>query len=160
MNIRPIQPQDNQILLEMIQQVFVEFDAPREGTVFSDPTTKNLYQLFQVKNAFCYVVEVEGIVQGCCGIYPTEGLPTECTELVKFYLPNSARGKGFGKVLMQKCEETALELGYSQIYIESLPDFDKAVSIYEKNGYERLQKPLGNSGHFGCNIWMVKNLKN
>lgn len=160
MKIRPIQPKDNLLLFEMIQQVFVEFDAPRAGTVFSDPTTKNLFELFNEEKAHCFVVEENGIVQGCCGIFPTKGLPQGCTELVKFYLPNSARGKGYGKRLMQECEEKAIQLGYSQIYIESLPDFDKAVSIYKKNGYKQLDHPLGESGHFGCDIWMVKNLKN
>ncbi len=160
MIVRPIEPQDNQLLYEMIKQVFEEFDAPRAGTVFSDPTTKNLFKLFQKKKAHCFVIEENGIVQGCCGIYPTKGLPADCTELVKFYLPQSARGKGFGRALMEKCEETASEIGYNQIYIESLPDFGKAVSIYKKNGYHQLDQPLGESGHFGCNIWMVKNLKN
>jgi putative acetyltransferase len=144
----------------MIKEVFVEFDAPKEGTVFSDPTTNSLFELFQEDKAICFVVEENGVVQGCCGIFPTKGLPKRCTELVKFYLPNAARGKGYGKILMQKCEESAIEMGYTQIYIESLPHFDKAVSIYKKNGYSQLDKPLGDSGHFGCNIWMVKNIKN
>lgn len=160
MLIRPIQQSDNEQLFKMIQAVFIEFDAPKEGTVYSDPTTLNLFELFKKDNALCYVVEENGEVQGCCGIYPTSGLPAECTELVKFYLPKSARGKGYGKALMQKCEDAASNLGYTHMYIESLPDFDKAVGIYLENGYVQLDKPLGDSGHFGCNIWMLKSLKN
>lgn len=159
MLLRLIQESDNEVLFKMIQGVFIEFDAPKEGTVYSDPTSKNLYELFQVKDALCYVVEENGAVQGCCGIYPTQGLPYGCTELVKFYLPKTARGKGYGKALMEKCEESAIELGFTQVYIESLPHFDKAVNIYKNNGYAQLEKPLGNSGHFGCDIWMLKNLR-
>ena len=49
--------------------------------------------------------------------------------------------------------------GYTEMYIESLPDFTKAVRIYEKQGFQRLKQPLGNSGHTTCNIWMLKQLK-
>ncbi len=37
--IRKILPEDNSSLAKMIREVFEEFDAPREGTVYSDPTT-------------------------------------------------------------------------------------------------------------------------
>jgi len=52
----------------------------------------------------------------------------------------------------------ARELGYTQLYLESLPELGKAISLYEKTGFRRINKALGNSGHFGCDIWMVKDL--
>jgi putative acetyltransferase len=157
--IRPIQKKDNAPLAKMIRQVFVEFDAPTQGTVYSDPTTDDLFALFQVERAIFYVAEAEdGNIIGCCGIYPTSGLPDGCVELVKFYLPANARGKGIGRALMEKSEQYAKDIGCKQIYIESLPDFNKAVSIYEKQGYLRLNQPLGDSGHFGCDIWMLKTI--
>ena len=158
MIMRKVEPRDNAALAKMIRDVFVEHDAPREGTVFSDPTTDSLYELFQVPGAVLWVAEMDGIAAGCCGIYPTEGLEKNCAELVKFYLSGETRGKGVGRALMQKCVASAREMGYTQLYIESLPHFDKAVSIYEKQGFIMLDKPLGNSGHHGCNIWMLKDL--
>lgn len=159
--IRPVEIRDNKALYEMIRNVFEEYNAPKEGTVYSDATTKNLFELFTSKSpkAFLWVAEKDGIALGCCGIYPTENLPDGCTELVKFYIDKSIRGTGIGKELMLKSEQTAKALGYTSIYIESLPAFNQAVSIYQKNGYELLENPLGNSGHFGCDIWMLKNLK-
>jgi putative acetyltransferase len=53
------------------------------------------------------------------------GLPKNCTELVKFYITAKSRGKGIGKLLMEKSIESAKEMGYSAIYLESLPDFSK-----------------------------------
>jgi putative acetyltransferase len=52
----------------------------------------------------------------------------------------------------------AKEAGYEQVYLETLPELSNAVSMYEKLGYNRLPKSLGNSGHDGCSIWMLKNL--
>jgi len=51
-----------------------------------------LYQLLKNENSVLWVVESDGEVMGSCGIYPTDGLPQECEELIKFYLCPKARG--------------------------------------------------------------------
>ena len=159
MQIRKIKKEDNVPLSKMIRQVFVEYDAPREGTVFSDPTTDYLYELFQTENSLLWVADIDNKAVGCCGIYPTTGLPEDHVELVKFYLSTQWRGKGIGKLLMEKSIASASALGYSALYLESLPDFSTAVRMYEKQGFMTLQQPLGDSGHTSCNIWMLKQLK-
>lgn len=159
MNIRTIERSDNEALAKLIRAVFEEHNAPQKGTVYSDPTTDHLFELFETPKSVFWVAEMENEIAGCCGIYPTEGLPPDCAELVKFYLSPKARGKGIGKKLMEKSLRSAQELGYSEIYLESLPEFSKAVSIYEKQGFEMLPHPLGNSGHSTCNIWMRKKLR-
>jgi putative acetyltransferase len=52
----------------------------------------------------------------------------------------------------------AKQNGYNQVYLESMPELSKAVSIYENVGFEKLNQALGNSGHDGCDIWMLKKL--
>lgn len=156
--IRQIKETDNTSLAEIIRQAFHDFDAPTRGTVYEDPTTDNLFALFAKDGSICWVAETEEGIAGCCGLYPTPNLPQGCVELVKFYLASSARGKGIGKALMQQCLQSARELGYTQIYIESLPQFSTAVGMYEKLGFEHIPESLGNSGHTGCTIWMVKKL--
>jgi putative acetyltransferase len=155
---REVQKKDNPKLSKIIKDVFREFHADKPGTVFYDPSTNHLFNLFQDKNAVLWVAEINNEAVGCCGIYPTEGLPYGCTELVKFYLSSVARGKGIGRELMRKCESSAKELGYQQIYIESLPEFNRAVGMYEKAGYQHLKSRMGHSGHFGCDIWMAKGI--
>jgi putative acetyltransferase len=95
---------------------------------------------------------------GGCGIFPTENLPQGTCELVKLYLAKEARGTGLGKHLMEISLSWAKENGYTQVYLESMPELAKAVSIYEKVGFKALDHPLGNSGHCGCDIWMLKEL--
>ncbi len=156
--IRQIEKSDNSALAKMIRAVFEEHDAPQNGTVYSDPTTDNLYTLFQTPGSILWVAEVKGVIAGCCGIYPSEGLDSNCTELVKFYVSKDARGKGIGKELMEKSEESARAFGFRQLYLESLPHFEKAVRIYEKQGFVKLNHPLGSSIHTTCDIWMLKEL--
>lgn len=156
--IRPVQAQDNARIAGIIRAAFLEFGAPTKNTVFEDPTTDHLFELFQTAHALLWVAEQDGELLGCCGIYPTEGLPEGCTELVKFYLSGAARGKGVGKALFLRCLEAASGLNYKEVYLESLPQFATAVGMYEKMGFRKLDHPLGNSGHTGCTIWMLKTL--
>ena len=102
MQIRHIKKDDNVFLAKMIRSVFDEYNAPQVGTVYSDPTTDNLFELFQTEKSILWVAEIEHEIIGCCGIYPTVGLPKNCTELVKFYIKEKSRGKGIGKLLMEK----------------------------------------------------------
>ncbi len=156
--IRQVEKKDNLALSEMIKHVFEEHDAPLVGTVYSDASTNYLYDVFQQPKSILWVVEINKNVLGCCGVFPTDGLPDGHAELVKFYLSKDIRGLGIGKKLMEQSIISATELGYKKLYIESFPQFSKAVRIYEKIGFKKINHALGNSGHTACDIWMVKEL--
>lgn len=157
---RTLQPQDNQALARVIRNCFEEFDAVKPGTVYFDATTDALYELFQTPKAHYIVAldEQSNAILGGCGLYPTEGLPEGMIELVKFYLAPSARGIGVGKKLMLDCLAYAQLHGYTQVYLESLPELTIAVPMYERLGFVHRDSALGNTGHTGCTIWMVKDL--
>ncbi len=157
-HIRPIEKKDNTQISLVIKSVFREFKIDLPGTVYTDPTTDHLFELFQTSGS-CYWVAQEGKnLLGGCGIFPTKGLPIGCVELVKFYLNPIARGKGLGKTLLEKSIASAREMGYKQVYLESFPELGKAVGMYEKAGFKKLDKAMGNSGHYACTIWMLLDL--
>jgi putative acetyltransferase len=158
MEIRAIQATDNLDLARIIRTVLTEFGANKPGTVFTDPTTDQLYELFQTPNAHYFVALWNGEIVGGCGLFPTKGLPKGQIELVKLYLTASTRGKGIGKALMLHCISIAKNSGYEAIYLETLPELHIAVGLYEKLGFHYLSKPLGDSGHFACDLWMTKQL--
>jgi putative acetyltransferase len=155
---RQIEEKDNKEIAELIRTVFREFNIHRPGTVYFDPTTDNLFELFRTSGSEYLIAEEDGILIGGCGVYPTPGLPESCAELVKFYLSASQRGKGIGWTLLEKSFDYAKKCGYRQMYLESLPELSRAISLYEKAGFRFIEGPLGKSGHFGCNIWMLKDL--
>ena len=157
--IRPIEPNDNIDLAKVIRGALEEFGANKPGTVYFDPTTDALFELFNnTPGSYYYVALINDVLVGGAGIFPTENLPDGTCELVKLYLHKDARGTGLGKQLLNKAMDWAKEFGYQQVYLESMPELSKAVSIYENVGFQRINQPLGNSGHCGCDIWMVKNL--
>ncbi|HKK41322.1 MAG TPA: GNAT family N-acetyltransferase [Bacteroidales bacterium] len=155
---RQIEKKDNKEIADLIRTVFREFGIDKPGTVYFDPTTDNLHALFGVDGSGYWVAEDNGKIVGGCGVYPTPGLPDGCAELVKLYLSASHRGRGIGWTLMKKTFKMARELGYSKLYLESLPELGKAISLYESAGFRKLSGPMGDSGHFGCNIWMIADL--
>lgn len=157
-NIRTIQPTDNQALAVIVRNALAEFGANKPGTVYYDATTDALYELFRQQGSIYYVAEENGVLIGGAGIYPSPGLPTGTCELVKMYLSPAARGKGIGKGLIEKALAFATEAGYRNVYIETMPELRKAMSVYEKFGFKYLDGPMGNTGHFGCDIWMLKEL--
>lgn len=156
--LRLITPRDNAILARIIRASLSEFGANRPGTVYFDKATDNLFKLFQTEQSRYFVAVSSDKILGGGGIFPTSGLPADTCELVKMYLLPEARGNGIGKLLINKCIEAAQEFGFKKMYLETLPELKNAVKVYEKSGFTYLDKPLGNSGHFGCDLWMMKKL--
>ncbi|MDP9230989.1 MAG: GNAT family N-acetyltransferase, partial [Bacteroidota bacterium] len=105
-----------------------------------------------------YVAEINNEVVGGGGIYSSSGLPVDTCELVKMYLRPKVRGMGLGKMLIEKCLEFAKAAGYKKVYLETMPELKQALKVYEKFGFEYLKGPMGNTGHYGCDMWMLKSL--
>ncbi len=156
--IRNIRPEDNPHLANIVRTTLAEFGANKPGTVYYDPTTDALYELFQKPRSTYFVAELNGEVVGGGGIYPSDGLPDDTCELVKMYLLKKARGLGLGRKLIQKCLEAAAAAGFKKVYIETMPELKQALKTYEKFGFRYINHPMGNTGHFGCDLWMLKDL--
>ncbi len=159
LRIRTIKQSDNSYLAKIIRDTLKEFKADKPGTVYYDETTDDLFSVFKTENSIYYVAKLKDLIVGGGGIYPTPNLDTGTCELVKLYLSPAARGKSIGKELMQKCISAAIKMGYKKIYLETMPELTIAIPMYEKFGFTYLGAPRGNSGHTGCDVWMIKNLE-
>jgi putative acetyltransferase len=154
--IRTIQPGDNPFLAKIVKDTLAEFGANHPGTVYFDPTTDHLFDLFQKPHSVYYVALLNGKIAGGGGIYPSDGLPADTCELVKMYLLPQGRGMGLGKKLIEDCLKFAADTGYRNVYLESMPELKQALKVYEKFGFQYLEGPMGNTGHTGCSLWMMK----
>jgi putative acetyltransferase len=157
--IRPIEQGDNSAIAKIIRQCLEEFGANKPGTVYYDATTDALYELFTDHPLSSYfIARIDDKIMGGGGIFPSPALPEDTCELVKMYLLPEARGTGIGAALINQCMDTARAKGFKRMYIETMPELKRAISVYEKFGFEYLEGPLGNTGHFGCGVWMLKTL--
>jgi putative acetyltransferase len=157
--IRPIIPSDNSKIALIIRASLEEFGANKPGTVYYDATTDHLFELFQNHQRCAYfIAEEDGLILGGAGFFHSEGLDESTCELVKMYLSKSARGKGLGQQMIAHCMLEAKIVGFEQMYLETMPELKKAIQVYEKFGFDYLKGPLGNTGHDGCGIWMLKKI--
>ena len=157
--VRPIEPNDNASIAAIIRTALTEFGANKPGTVFFDDTTDHLFELFCNEPLSDYFIALKnGVIVGGAGIYPTQGLPNKTCELVKMYLSKDVRGIGLGRKMIDHCLLIAKRKGFNQVYLETMSELKKAVAVYEQFGFDHLQAPMGNSGHNGCDIWMIKNV--
>lgn len=155
---REIVSTDNKTLAEIIRKSLESVGLNIPGTVYTDPTTDQLYELFRTPGSVYFVAHEGDKILGGCGIFPTKGLPAHHAELVKLYLRLDERGKGTGRKLMEKCIQWASENGYKHLYLETFAELSAAVGMYRSLGFKDLKGPMGDSGHHACPVWMLKDL--
>jgi len=158
MIIRKIIADDNAKIALIIRKSLEEFNAVKQDTVYFDETTDHLYELFQKERSCYFVATINDEVIAGAGIFPTEALPPKTCELVKMYVSSVARGRGLGKILLQQCIDEAENNGFKKMYIETMPELTNAIEMYKKYGFNFIPSSLGNSGHSGCDLFMMKYL--
>ncbi len=156
--IRTIIASDDYAIAKIIRTSLEEFKANKPGTVYFDETTDRLTESFLINRSAYFVALISNEIVGGGGIYPTKGLPEDTCELVKLYLSPAARGKGIGKLLIENCIKAAIKNNYKKMYLETMPELTTALPLYEKLGFTYLDRSMGNSGHNGCSLWMIKGL--
>lgn len=156
--IREIRPEDNPKIEAIIKAIFPEFGLPLTGTAYEDEEIKKMYESYSNKNEVYLVLEENGEVVGGAGIKPLKDVDASICELQKMYFTPGSRGKGLGKQMFLACLDWAKSNGYQRCYLESASQLKTAVRMYESYGFDYLDGPLGNTGHFSCGIWMIKTL--
>ena len=160
MTIREINNQDNDQIAIIIRKVITEMKAPKTGTAFADPELDLLSFAFEGPRSKYFILENNGSILGGAGINPLNDYDSSFCELQKMYFAPEARGRGLGTKMIAKCLEYAKDFGFEACYLETMPYMDAARALYAKNGFEIIDKPLGNTGHYSCTVYMLKNLKN
>jgi putative acetyltransferase len=159
MTIRKIEQKDNQALGEIVQKVLMEMGAPKVGTAYADPHLFSLFETYDKPKAIYFVVEKDGKVIGGAGVDQLQNSKENICELQKMYFLPEARGLGFASKLMNMCLQAAKDFGYEKCYLETMPYMEDAQKLYKKVGFTYLDKPMGDTGHSSCPVWMIKELK-
>lgn len=99
-----------------IQNIEIQYSRPK-GIIFIARNDKNL-------------------PLGCFGIRALEG---SICELKRMFLKKEARGLGLGKQMLEKAIETAKELGYQKMRLDTLPTMNAAIGLYKKIGFYEIE---------------------
>ena len=154
-NIREIQAKDNGIIELIIRNCLIEFNSNREGTVWSDPELRRLSEFYNSDNKKYWVAETDRVIGGV-GIAPLIEVDGVC-ELQKMYCVPEVRGTGVSHKLIETALDHAKKI-FDRCYLETFGNMIAAQKFYEKYGFTRIDKPLGSTGHYACDIMYIKNL--
>ena len=150
--------QDNPAVGRIIREVMTEYGAVGCNFSIADPEVNAMYEAYAAPDAAFFVVEAGGQVLGCGGMGPLVGGPADVCELRKMYFLPELRGTGMGAKLLAMILDAARQDGYRRCYLETLGTMGEARRLYIKHGFQAIHAPLGNTGHSGCNAWMIRDL--
>jgi putative acetyltransferase len=156
--IRLIQPEDNPHIAKIIRTVMPEFGASGQGFAIHDHEVDNMHAAYSRDRCAYYVCEMEGRIVGGGGVAPLEGGDAATCELKKMYFLPEARGKGLGAKVLQECLKSAKQFDYKICYLETFNTMSQAMRVYEQHGFKKIMGPMGNTGHFACDVFYTKEL--
>jgi len=147
-------------MASVIRAVMPEFGADGPGFAIHDPEVDGLSTAYATPGrAYWVVVDEADRVMGGGGIAPLDGGEAGVCELRKMYFLPQARGHGVGERLLRQCLDFARQAGYQTCYLETLASMTQAQKLYQRLGFRPLSKPMGATGHFGCDRWYALDLR-
>lgn len=163
--VRRVRAGDRAAIARLIRAVMPEFGAKGPGFAISDPEVDDMFGAYQERRSAYFVVtrsDPRGgpeVVVGGGGYAPLSGGDDQTCELRKMYFLPEVRGLGIGHKVLLGCLAGAKRAGFARMYLETLGAMSQARALYERNGFRRLQRRLGETGHFGCNSFYVRHLR-
>ncbi|PST88167.1 MarR family transcriptional regulator [Photobacterium sp. NCIMB 13483] len=155
-NVRSITPLDNAAIATIIRNVSMEYGLTSDkGYGFSDPTLDNMAEIYQPEMNYYWVIEKDHHILGGGGIAALAGQDGWC-ELQKMYFLPELRGKGFARKIAVQALKFARQQGYKGCYLETTAVLKEAVDLYLSLGFVEIPQRMGNTGHGGCEIKMIK----
>jgi len=156
--IRPIEKKDNPEIAKVIRSVLVDYGVPKVGTAYADAALDCMLETYQNDKAAYFVVEENNEVIGGGGIAQLDNYDGNVCELQKMYFLPIARGRGLGTQMIDLCLKEAKKLGYEKCYLETMSYMEAAQKLYKRYGFEYLDGPMGDTGHYSCGVHMILDL--
>lgn len=135
------------------------YDAPKElGELFSeytkmlvagDETVRDYLSLQHYGEELIHLEEKYGLPGGRIYVAYDEGKPAGCVglrrineidcELKRLFLRPEFRGKGLGRQMTVRVIEDAKEIGYTAMFLDTLPFLKTAIAMYRALGFSEIE---------------------
>lgn len=143
MKFRIIEERDNSILAQIIRDNLKAHSLDIPGTVYYDDAVNHLSDFYLAnpdKRTYYVVLDESDAVIGGIGMDELDFMD-ETAELQKLYLTDSAKGSGLSYELIDLIEQTARDMGYKHMYLETHHNLATAIHVYERCGYRLIDRP-------------------
>jgi len=84
-----------------------------------------------IATAVLFYVDEEAVASGCFKAWDENRV-----EIKRMYVRKNFRGKGYSRKVLQELEFWAIELGYTEAFLETSIHFTTAQNLYWSSGYE------------------------
>uniref|UniRef100_A0A060TK00 ARAD1D51172p n=1 Tax=Blastobotrys adeninivorans TaxID=409370 RepID=A0A060TK00_BLAAD len=81
------------------------------------------------------VVARDTLTDRIIGCVALRAISSSTCEIKRLYVKGEGRGLGIGKILLQSVIQKAKQIGYSKVYLDTLPSMQKAIDLYLNFGF-------------------------
>jgi putative acetyltransferase len=157
--IRKLTKTDVPQLIRLIRSVWVEFgfDSSHAAADIYEEELHQMYETYAIDKSNYFVLVNDNKIVGGVGYTPLVG-EKNIGEIKGMYLSAELRGLGLGTFLFKKILHEVQKDGFKQCYLETMDFMRGANHLYQKFGFQKLDKPLGKTGHSWTNCWYIKEL--
>lgn len=135
MLIRSVGREDVPAVVELVRATLTEFGITFGEGAETDAQLSSLPESYDsVGGAFFVAVDDDGTLLGTAGVALVE---PGVYELRKMYLLPSARGRGLGQQLFDRCLGTVKQRSATKLVLDTTEKMTAAIAFYERNGFTR-----------------------
>lgn len=158
--VRKLKVDDMPQLIKLIKTVWAEFgfDHNHPDSSHYNEELNQTFEIYSAPKSEYFVLMHDNKIIGGVGFCPLPGAKKSICELKGMYLSSQVRGLGLGTVLIKHVLHAASKIRFQECYLETMDFMHGANRLYQKSGFVKLDKPIGNTGHHWTNCWYIKKL--
>jgi len=94
---------------------------------------------YQAPRGALLTLQADGDLAGCCGIRPLDKTDhANACEMKRLFVQSHYRGLGYGRMLAEAMLDTARQLGYACVLLDTLSDMETARAMYRDLGFTEI----------------------
>ena len=125
--IRISEEKDIPLLVEMEKELFPSSPWPESEFIYE--FTENPFSTI-------YIYEADGVTAGFADLWITY----EQAQIANIAVSKKYQGKGYGDALLRHCIQQGIKNGCENLTLEVRVSNDRAIQVYEKNGFITVNK--------------------
>ena len=130
-HIRKAKHRDATAIESLLYESFLEYERAYTSEAFHIITPEKREIESRIKHWIVWVALHANVIVGTVSAHP-EG---EALHIRSMAVRPSMRGRGIGKLLLQRVEKFALANGYKRLILNSTPFLASAIRLYERFGF-------------------------
>jgi putative acetyltransferase len=125
--------------LEEVREIFIEYaDFLQVDLCFQDfeKELQTLHEVYFPPQGCIILAKENSQVLGCIALKPIE---QDICEMKRLYVRPAARGKTFGKQLVEELIDFAKNAGYKTMKLDTISSLKDAIKLYQSEGFVKTE---------------------